>query len=405
MAWFGADKISNGELQDLISRGFQQFLPARVVSIDQSEKLTNGNIIAEIVSPLINTPNQQKITAFPLFANIKTYPLVNEVVFLVSGPSGDYSSNSSKVKYYYLSTLNIWNSIHVNPTPNPYENLKPSSQNKSIAEVEAGSTNKSDEVDTNQFKPGTYFTEKSNIYPLYPFEGDVIYEGRFGNSIRLGSTDIANNNNTPIPLNNWSTSGSNGDPILILRNGQNPELKGPAQNTIVEDINKDLSSIYITSTQQIPLVVSSQNDYLSYGENKPSSPNQYFGAQIILNSGRLTFNTTQDHIMLSSKKSINLNSIEGINVDTVGPVVIEAPEIKLGSNDAEESALLGDSTVDLLQNLISDLSSLTKIMGSQIGNNGILLEPMGTTARTISNNLSTYQSQLDSLKSNIVKVE
>jgi hypothetical protein len=405
MAWFGADKISNGELQDLISRGFQQFLPARVVSIDQSEKLTNGNIVAEIVSPLATTPNQQKITAFPLFANIKTYPLVNEVVFLVSGPSGDYSSNSSKVKYYYLSTLNIWNSIHVNPTPNPYENLKPSSQNKSIAEVEAGSTNKSDEVDTNQFKPGTYFTEKSDIYPLYPFEGDVIYEGRFGNSIRLGSTDIANNNNTPISLNNWSVSGLNGDPILIFRNGQNPELKGPAQNTIVEDINKDLSSIYITSTQQIPLVVSSQNDYLSYGENKPSSPNQYTGAQIILNSGRLIFNTTQDHLMFSSKKSINLNSIEGVNVDTVGPVVIEAPEIKLGSNDAEESVLLGDSTVDLLQNLISDLVSLTKIMGSQIGNNGILLEPTATTARTISNNLSTYQSQLDSLKSNIVKVE
>lgn len=86
MAWFGADKISNGELQDLISRGFQQFLPARVVSIDQSEKLTNGNIVAEIVSPLATPSNQQKITAFPLFANIKTYPLVNEVVFLVSGP-------------------------------------------------------------------------------------------------------------------------------------------------------------------------------------------------------------------------------------------------------------------------------------------------------------------------------
>ena len=544
MAWVNSKSTSNQELQDLISRGFQQFLPARVVSIDQSENLTNGNIIAEIVSPLINTPNQQKITAFPLFANIKTYPLVNEVVFLISGPSGDYSSNSSKVKYYYLSTLNIWNSIHVNPTPNPYEGLKSNSQNKSIAEIEAGSTNKSDEVDTNQFKPGTYFTEKSDIYPLYPFEGDVIYEGRFGNSIRLGSTDIAYNNNTstnivdkkfetsytypsgetnlplsfnsklaninnnvdiffqsyendkisifiessesrvpnpnnlpsgelakaraekartlissftnlknninitskignipytkgvdnpndpkylqdqfvnikvlvqgsettnqpsqPISLNNWSVSGSNGDPILIFRNGQNPQLKGPAQNTIVEDINKDLSSIYITSTQQIPLVASSQNDYLSYGENKPSSPNQYSGAQIILNSGRLTFNTTQDHLMFSSKKSINLNSIEGVNVDTVGPVVIEAPEIKLGSNDAEESALLGDSTVDLLQNLISDLSSLTKIMGSQIGNNGILLEPMGTTARTISNNLDTYQTQLDSLKSNIVKVE
>ena len=109
--------------------------------------------------------------------------------------------------------------------------------------------------------------------------------------------------------------------------------------------------------------------------------------------------------MLSSNKSINLNSVDGINIDTTGPVVLEASEIKLGSNDATESALLGDSTVDLLQSLISDLSSLLKIMGSQIGNNGILLEPMGTTARTISNNLDTYQTQLDSLKSNIVKVE
>ena len=109
--------------------------------------------------------------------------------------------------------------------------------------------------------------------------------------------------------------------------------------------------------------------------------------------------------MLSSKKSINLNSIEGINVDTVGPVVIEAPLVQLGSSTAEESVLLGDSTVDLLQQLISDLSSLLGIMSTQIGNNGILLEPTATTARTINSNLSTYQSQLDSLKSNIVKVE
>jgi len=404
MAWFGADKISNGELKDLVRLGFQQFLPARVISIDQSQNLTNGNIVAEIVSPLATIPNQQKITAFPLFANIKTLPLINEVVFLISGPSGDYSSNSGKVKYYYLSTLNIWNSIHVNPTPNPYENLKPNSQNKSIAEIEAGSTNKSDEVDTNQFKPGTYFTEKSNIYPLYPFEGDVIYEGRFGNSIRLGSTDIVDSEN-PIPLNLWSTVGSNGDPITIFRNGQNPELNSPAQSTTIEEINKDLSSIYLTSTQNIPIEVASQNDYLSYGEEKPTAPNQYAGAQVILNSGRLLFNSTQDHIMLSSNKSINLNSVDGINIDTTGPVVLESSEIKLGSNDAAESVLLGDSTVDLLQSLISDLSSLLKIMGSQIGNNGILLEPMGTTARTISNNLDTYQTQLDGLKSNIVKVE
>jgi len=405
MAWFGANKISNGELQDLIARGFSQFLPARVVSIDQSENLTNGNIVAEIVSPLATLPNQQKITAFPLFANIKTLPLINEVVFLISGPSGDYSSNTGNVKYYYLSTLNLWNSVHVNPTPNPFENLNSTSQNKSIAEIEAGSTNKSDEVDTNSFKPGTYFEEKSNIYPLYPFEGDIIYEGRWGNSIRFGSTNVVTIEGNTSPLNYWSVTGSAGDPLTIFRNGQNPSLSSPAQSTTIEDINKDISSLWMTSTQKIPLEVSSQNDYLSYGETKPTSVKEYSNPQIILNSGRLVFNTTQDHILLSSKRSINLNAVEGINFDTTGPIILEGSEVALGSRDATESVLLGDSTVDLLQNLISDLSSLTKIMGSQIGNNGILLEPMGTTARTISNNLDTYKSQLDSLKSNIVKVE
>jgi hypothetical protein len=522
-----------------------QLIPGRVLSIDQTSTLSNGDIMVEPMKVTNNLPGSLGIKASPLFPNIKNYPLKNETVYLLSFPGGNFSSNPGDVKYYYLSPVKIWpNATNTNPTPNTAENIQGSNQNKSLQEIELGSPNVSTKQQTSNFKPGTYFTEKSNIFPLFPFEGDVIVEGRFGNSIRFGSTDIQYGSNTtqniitkqfeesytypsgetdlplsfnsklvavnnkvgaffqkydddnisifiesvesqvpnpnnivagelaklraqkaqdlvsslsnfkynisvnsrigdtpyipgrdkpddpkylkdqytsikilvqgtevidqpsqPQSLNNWSVSGSNGDPITILRNGQNPELTGSALSLTVEDINKDLSSAYFTSTQNIPIEVSSKNDYFSYSENLPTDPKDYNGAQIILNSGRLLFNTTQDHIMLSSKKSINLNSIEGINVDTVGPVVIEAPEIKLGSNDAEESVLLGDSTVDLLQNLISDLVSLTKIMGSQIGNNGILLEPTATTARTISNNLSTYQSQLDSLKSNIVKVE
>ena len=540
MSWFGNDNKDRSN-----SVPSSQLIPGRVLSIDQTSTLSNGDIMVEPMKVTNNLPGSLGIKASPLFPNIKNYPLKNETVYLLSFPGGNFSSNPGDVKYYYLSPVKIWpNATNTNPTPNTAENIQGSNQNKSLQEIELGSPNVSTKQQTSNFKPGTYFTEKSNIFPLFPFEGDVIVEGRFGNSIRFGSTDIQYGSNTtqniitkqfeesytyssgetdlplsfnsklvavnnkvgaffqkydddkisifiesvesqvsnpnnivagelaklraqkaqdlvlslsnfkynisvnsrigdtpyipgrdkpddpkylkdqytsikilvqgtevidqssqPQSLNNWSVSGSNGDPITILRNGQNPELTGSALSLTVEDINKDLSSAYFTSTQNIPIEVSSKNDYLSYGENQPTDPKDYNKAQIILNSGRLAFNTTQDHIMLSSKKSINLNSIEGVNVDTIGPVVIEAPEIKLGSNDAEESVLLGDSTVDLLQSLISDLSSLTKIMGSQIGNNGILLEPMGTTARTISNNLDTYQTQLDSLKSNIVKVE
>lgn len=542
MAW-----VSNSSFNNLStpksSSSNSQFIPARVTSIDQSTTLNNGNITAEILSSLATLPSQAIISASPLYPNIKSYPLVNEIVFLILAPSPDYSSNTESTKYYYISTLNLWNNVHVNPTPNPYTDLRPNSQTKTIAEIEVGSSNKSGEQDTNSFKPGTYFEEKSNIYPLYPFEGDILYEGRWGQSIRFGSTNIQssgktktinksqfkqasetftsgnsnpstlnhqlsvissilkdfdnkydnvkvstnieasesqvpNPNNLPkgalaqrrlesaistlslfpslnksiqsntvigstpfvqgkdnpndvrytneqyvkisfsitgtettnipetfTPLNWWSQTGNNGDPILIFRNGQNPELVGPAQSTTLEDINKDISSIYFTSTQKMPIEVSSKNDYLSYGENKPIDPKEYTGSQIILSSGRLLFNSTQSDIMLSSKKSININSLEGIYFDTIGPITLEASEIKLGSSDATESVLLGDSTVELLQNLIGDLVTLMNIMGSQIGNNGVILEPTATTARSISNNLSLYQSQLDDLKSNIVKVE
>ena len=58
MGWFGdLGRISSGELRDLISKGFSQFIPARVISIDQSTSLSNGEIVAEVLTPLATRPN------------------------------------------------------------------------------------------------------------------------------------------------------------------------------------------------------------------------------------------------------------------------------------------------------------------------------------------------------------
>ncbi len=92
---------------------------------------------------------------------------------------------------------------------------------------------------------GATFTEKY-IRNLQPFEGDSIIQSRFGQSIRFGST-------VPVmkKFNTWSTSGETGDPITIITNsqGNRPGL-GKFEN-IVEDINKDGSAIWMTSTQEI----------------------------------------------------------------------------------------------------------------------------------------------------------
>ena len=391
MGWIGNVNIgntnpSNEDLRDLIVKGLSQFLPARVISIDQSTELTNGKVLVESLTPLSTLPNQNQIIASPLYPNIKSYPLINEVVFLIASPSGNYSTNSGDIKYYYLSTLNLWDNVHVNPTPNPYQNLKPNSQNKSKAEVEAGSSNKSGEQNTNEFKPGTYFEEKSNIYPLYPFEGDIIYEGRWGQSIRFSST-VPN-------LSSWSNTGPTGDPILIFRNGQNPELPSPAQSTTEEDINKDLSSIYFTSTQQIPIEVSSQNEYASYGSNKPIEPKEYTGPQVILNSGRLLFNSTQDHIMLSSQKSINLNATEGIYTDTTGDTIFQSNKVFLGGTQASQPVILGDELVSLLTDVLDDLSSLTNTLSTQVNAYGVPLAPTSLKASLISAKIPLYKQRL-----------
>ena len=390
------DKISNTELQDVISRGFSQFLPVRVVSIDQSESLSNGNIIGEILTPLATLPNQSQITALPAFPNVKNFPLINDVVFCITAPSGDYSSNTGNISYYYLTPLNIWKNINTNPTPNPFTNLKPDSQNKTIQEVEAGSTNKSSEENTNEFKPGTYFEEKSDVFPLYPFEGDYIIEGRWGNSIRFGSTA---ENLTP-----WSVTGSAGDPITIIRNGQNPELVGPAQSTTIEDVNKDQSSIYATSTQQIPIEVASTNDYLSYSENAPIEPKAYSKSQVILNSGRLVLNAKEDHILLSSNKTINLNSVEGIKFDTVKDITLQAQEIRLGGNDNLQPIVLGDELVSLLTDMISDLGYLTDSLKNQVvAPVGSPLTPTNLVAQAINSKLNGYKQRLKNSLSSTTK--
>ena len=403
MGVFGDKSNRNVNGEDFIRQLSSQFLSGIVLGINQSPTtLNNGLILVEITSVKAIDKGSNNVSARPLFPNIKNYPLTNEVVFLITGPESKYSQNPGGVTYYYLTSTNLWGNVNTNPSPNPYTNTTTPTTNKSIAQIEAGSPNQSAVNETPTFKPGTYFEEKNNIFPLYPYEGDVIIEGRWGNSIRFGSTNQIDN----IPLNAWSTGSVNANPITIIRNGQNSNLKGSAQSLIIEDINQDLSDIWLTSTQQVPINASS-TFYDSYQpQDAPTVPNQYKGKQIIINSGRLLFNTTEDHLMFSSKKSINLNAVQSVNIDVTGPFVVQAGEIFLGSKDANESVLLGDSTVELLKDIFTDISTLLNIMSQQVTRpTETGLGALATIATAVQENLSGYIAQLEDIKSEFVKVE
>jgi hypothetical protein len=300
-----------------------------------------GTILYENV-----TDSNIKGTAKPLMGNNKILPLINEIVYLISLPSTLIGDITSSPTQYYINIVALWNHPHHNAYPSN-ANEQSSTQQKNYIQTELGNTSKI----TNQSRVlylGKTFIERSNIHPLLPFEGDVVYEGRWGNSIRIGST-VKNSPNT------WSSIGTNGDPILILRNGQGKQTE-EGWLPVVENINNDESSIYLTSTQNIPLETASTN-YNSY-KTAPISPNKYSGKQVIISSGRLTFNSFEDHILLSSAKSISLSSNSGVNIDT-SQFIVQSLNVYLGSKDATESMIKGDLLITELQSLLNQIQLLS----------------------------------------------
>jgi hypothetical protein len=161
------------------------------------------------------------------------------------------------------------------------------------------------------------------------------------------------------PLNSWSDTPTSGDPITIISNGYS-DVSDDGWIPVVEDVNTLDSSIWLTSTQRIPIVTNT--DYNSYTD-PPASPQSYAGKQVILNSGRLVLNSSTDHILLSSAKSIGLNALDSVNIDTKKTVIVSEPVdsgggVFLGSKDAKEPILKGDETIKLLDNLVVQLSNL-----------------------------------------------
>jgi len=355
-----------------------------------------------------NTTNIAK----PLLPNNKNYPLVNEIVLLFKLPNTQESQSSTQVSYYYISAISLWNAPHHNAYPDMYTNENGNSAPsylKDYLQIQTGNvrrtTDEPTELDLNGASGGT-FNEKSNIHPILPFAGDNIIEGRFGNSIRLGNTSKTGGN----IKNNWSKSGKNGDPITILRNGQPISASSEGWIPITEDINNDLASVYLTSQQQIPIEVAVANrpefqestvPFSDTIKKTPISPKAYNAPQIVLNSGRLLFNTTADNILMSSQKSIVLESLEDLAIKSqMKNVNIIANEgiVSLGKQNATESVILGDKFLEQFGALVQTIDNVFSALKD---------EPQtpnaGAQARLALDVLRPIKDMIESFKSQRVK--
>jgi len=412
LAYLGQSLNSGGDISNLVTSIEElnlKIIPARVTDIVLDEthpKFTEyggWNGIGTVNFEQVNTPEGKDITkpiAKPFFPQFKSFPLVNEIVLLFSLPDSNMGVQDTSKIYYYLNAVSIWNHPHHNAYPNIFDGVADEEQKQDYQAIEGGSVRRvedeSTEINLQGDNPtGGTFIERANIHPILPFVGDNIFEGRFGNSIRLGSTTKSKG----LYKNNWSESGEEGNPITILRNGQPTDSSDEGWIPIVDNINNDLSSIYLTSNQLIPIKASSTNYTGISDENIPEFPNQYKGNQVILNSGRVLLNSTTDSILLSSKKVISLSAKSDIGIATSGSIALESGELKLGGSNAEQPAVLGDIFLDRLSGVMVGLQAVITSLSQEPS---LVLTPAPATA--LIETINQFQAAMDDFKSKTVKI-
>ena len=264
--------------------------------------------------------------AYPLDINFKKLPLIGEIVFVIAGPSVGriLEGNSDAIDFFYINPLTVWNSNHLNLLPSP-ASYSSTTNNINNSNVNAGIDNNED-TEVQEPIPGETFVEKSDIRNLWPVEGDIIIEGRWGNSIRFSSTAKAPSGSNY--ENPWSNSGNDGDPITIIRNGQS-KVDLPINNwiPIYEDITTDDSSIYMTTTQKLEFAIASTR-FESFGiDNIPST------------------NTTQI-IQEVDLENPNLSNKESDSTGSLSDSIETQPKIATGSLS---SAVQGSSTENVVK--------------------------------------------------------
>lgn len=308
--------------------------------------------------------------ARPFFPNQKFYPLLGELILIFNLPSPDSQNKEGASQDYYISVLNLWNSNHHNAQTSTNSRL------------------------------GDSFVE-GNIKPLRSFEGDHILEGRYGHGLRFGSTTKINSSE-----NFWSKTGTDGDPITILSNGHKTNLKYLSPH--VEDVNTDASSLYLTSTQQLPLKVSKTKLNPLSGTTLPDT---YTGAQALLTSDRVVLNARKENVLVFATNNIELYTKNTLSIDTDEKIVLNSPKIFLGLNNGKiptEPAILGNEMVKVLTKLLKELGKFSDSLstavapssGGPISDINVAATSLGETVDSV---LTTLSNKVRSSKIRIAK--
>lgn len=302
--------------------------------------------------------------AFPFDKNNVTYPIVGETVLILK-----------------IQDIFYWLPYSISLYPNYRENASISILNTNREGVEINKSNKNaqyksvkDGIPNSQpikrDSQKSSYTKNEKIKFIKPYDGDTIISGRVGNSIRFSEFFLTEDGKT-------SSAG------IFIRNRQNSELDSKPIGTLVEeDINKDGTSIYMTSNKtKVPFLETVKKQKVAFTEYPNSS--DLTGDQFFINSDRIVLSAKAKEFIIFGKgntgiitdgkysvdalKEIYLHSEKDITIHSKGAnnifVNSENGKIYLGKNRGEGDAgadvqkmVLGGELVKILQDLIDTIA-------------------------------------------------
>lgn len=299
----------------MIDNSHVKFFVGEVVSYNDTYKTTaSGSLESNKNKPFsinvrvkINSNEKLFSNVIPSNSNIKQIPIIGENVLIYQGYNQNTTYLVREYQWYYLTTINIQSNVNNNITP----------------------------TITTKFTPLAEFTDTA-VRSLQPYIGDILLEGRWGNTIRLGST---NSSTDKYAIESPWKGSVNTDPIITLST-----RKPIRSNQIydVENIQTDDASLYLTSTQKFPKLILGTSDNKNSLSCYTPGESQFSKSQFIGVADRIVLKAKSDIAVIDSPTAILLN--------TTG-------EVKLGSDSANESMVHGDVLLNVLQKILNQLNS------------------------------------------------
>jgi len=301
-------------------------------------------------------------------------------------------------KYFYGNRINIFG----NPNNSSFSTLSDSlttnslslKSDKTLEVADSGVVENKTESDITL---GNHFKSDFTIKPILLNEGDSVVQGRFGNTIRLGSNIESNIENSP---NIKLRAGQLQDADKFGQEETADKLKTSFREIpVVEDINSDASSIWMTTDETVSLTPATLEDTNIYPTD--TAPEVFDSKQIILNSGRLIFNSKESGILGFSNGPIDFSTLNSFGVAAKQDLNLYSPTIVIGREDKTKNiSLLGKDFY--LQNEKGITAIISK--GIELGVDFAQQEPAvkGDTLEEILSELMDVVSDLSSAVATIV---